>query len=106
MSSTEVNIDRSTHEEVPTLWERLKNALVAMALGFGLFQIIGFWMFPGLGINAAFQPMANWFPFNYISDFINIFGITLLALCGVFGWFGGKYVTDRLLGYFNFWKFW
>lgn len=104
--SPKVSIDKSRHEEIPSWGKRLKNALVAMVLGFGLFQIIGFWMFPGIGINAAFQPMREYFPFSFLNEFVNIVQVTFITLCGVFGWFGGKYVTDRLNGYFDFWKFW
>lgn len=106
MKKPDIEIDESFHEEVPTWVQRLKSALVSMALGFALFQIIGFWMFPGLGINLSLQPLAPWPPFNYISGFINVIAGTFLALCGVFGWFGGTYVTDRLKGYFHYWKFW
>lgn len=103
---TDIEIDESFHEEVPSLFDRLKSALVAMALGFALFQLIGFWMFPGLGFHFTLVPLSGWEPFNYLSSFVNIMAVTFLALCGVFGWFGGTYVTDRLKGYFNFWKFW
>lgn len=104
MSESELKIDESTHKRVPAVTERFVNALVAVLLGFLLVQIIGFWMFPGLGLSAIHT--ISYQPFDLIGQLMNIYIIAFLSVCGVMGWFQGMYFIDRLKGYLNFWKFW
>ncbi|MGD8426024.1 MAG: hypothetical protein PVH63_00270 [Balneolaceae bacterium] len=106
MGDNELHIDESTHQPVPSVQERLTHALVAVLLGFLLVNIISFWMFPGIGISGLYLFSSAHSLVNFISSLTNIVILTFLAICGVFGWFHGKYYTDRLKGLIEWWKFW
>jgi hypothetical protein len=106
MSQEELQIDASTHERVPSTAERVIHCVLAIFFSFLLVQLIGFWMFPGIGIGGIYMFSAAHSIFGFIADVTNIIIITFMAVCGVMGWFRGKYFTDRLKGYLNFWKFW
>lgn len=106
MDKDELEIDVSNHQRVPTTWERLTHALLSMVFGFALIQIIFFWLFPGVGIGGLYMFSSAHPMVGFIGDLTNIFMITFVMLCGVFGWFKGKYFTDRLKGYIKWWQFW
>lgn len=106
MNKNNLHIDESTHKEVISTTERLKHALVSLFIGFLLIQIIGFWMFPGLGIGGLYLFSSAHSLVGFIANLTNVAIITFLAICLVLGWFQGKYFTSRLKGYINFWKFW
>lgn len=108
MSEDELNIkiDASSHERVPTIIERLKQAGLAMFLGFILFNIIAFWMFPGPGIFGIYMFSSAHPIVGFIGDFTNIAFFAMLAICGVYGWFRGKYFIDRMKSYIELWRFW
>lgn len=101
----ELKIDESTHKRVPNFSERLVHSLVSAGLGFVLYHIIGFWVFPGLGWYAM-KPFKGYFGLGSVIEVIDVIGLTVVILCAVLGWFRGKYFVDRLAGYFDFWKFW
>jgi hypothetical protein len=106
MAENKLQIDKSTHKRVPTIKERIKNALLALFLGFIIVNIIGFWMFPGPGIFGIYMFSSAHSSVEFIGNLTNVGVITFLILCLVFGWFNGKYFTDRLKGYIEYWKFW
>lgn len=101
-----IEIDESTHERVPKPTERLKHAGLAMLLGFILINIVGFWMFPGPGIYGFHLFATAHSLVGFVAKMTNIIIITILAICGVYGWFRGIYFTDRIKGYIEWWKFW
>ncbi len=106
MSEDKLQIDVSNHTRVPSTTERLKYALLSLLFSFALIQLIGFWMFPGVGIGGLYMFSAAHSTVAFVSDLTNVVMFTVMAVCGVFGWFKGKYFTDRLMGYLKWWKFW
>jgi hypothetical protein len=106
MSKDELNIDTSNHQRVPSTTERIIHSLLAIFLSFVLIQLIGFWMFPGIGIGGLYMFSAAHSMVAFIADITNIIIIAFMAICGLAGWFRGKYFTDRLKGYLSYWKFW
>lgn len=106
MSKGEFQIDETTHERVPSNRERLVHAALAVLLSFLLIQLIAFWMFPGIGIAGLYMFSSAHSMVSFIGDITNIIMIAVMAVCGVLGWFHGKYFTDRLKGYLSYWKFW
>ncbi len=106
MSNKELQIDTSDHRPVPTSKERATHALLSILLSFALIQIIAFWMFPGIGIGGLYMFSSAHSMVAFVSDLTNILMISFMAICGVMGWFKGKYFTDRLKGYLKWWKFW
>lgn len=100
-----IHIDESIHQEVPSLSGRAVNAAVAVFLGFLLYHIIWFWIFPGLGVYGL-RPLTSYGFLTIVDSLLSVGGITWLAICAVFGWFNGRYFIDRLQGYIDFWKFW
>lgn len=106
MSDDGIQIDVRNHKRVPSTPERLKHALLALLLSFGLIQLIGFWMFPGVGVGGLYMFSSAHSSVAFVSDLTNLAMFTYMAICGVFGWFKGKYFTDRLKGYLKWWKFW
>lgn len=105
-SGDEIKIDKSTHKPVPTTSERIKYALAALALGFLLVQIIGFWMFPGPGLGGLYMFSSSHHLVSSVGSLTTVIVSAFLAICLVAGWFQGKYFIDRLQGYISFWKFW
>jgi hypothetical protein len=106
MGDDELKIDPTNHRRVPSTKERLWHSFLGIALGFALVQIIGFWMFPGAGFGGLYIiPSVHWSVSAAKGMAGNIL-ITAMVLCGVLGWFKGKYFTDRLKGYITWWKFW
>lgn len=101
-----IKIDESTHERVPHPVERLKHAGLAILLGFLLINIIGFWMFPGPGIFGFHLFSSAHSLVGFVGEISNVVIVSVLAICGLYGWFRGKYFTDRLKGYIEWWKFW
>jgi hypothetical protein len=106
MSESEVKIDKSTHEPVPTTSERIKYALTSLLLGFLLVQIIGFWMFPGPGLGGLYMFSSAHYLVSSVGSLTTVIVTAFLAICLVAGWFRGKYFISRLYAYINFWKFW
>lgn len=106
MSKNDLRIKENTHQPVPTFAERTKHALLALLFGFLLINMVAFWMFPGVGLGGFYLFSSAHSMVAFIGNITNIIVITLLAICGIFGWFRGKYFTDRLKGYISFWKFW
>lgn len=106
MDESNVRIDERTHKQVPTTNERLKHALLSMCFGFFLVNIIAFWMFPGIGIGGLYMFSSAHSMVAFVSDLTNITIMAVLAICGVMGWFKGKYFTDRMKGFLEWWKFW
>ena len=106
MSNSDLKIDISSHERVPTIKERLTHALLSIFFGFALIQLIGFWMFPGIGVGGLYMFSSAHSMVSFIGDLTNIVMVSFMAICGVMGWFKGKYFTDRLKGYLKWWKFW
>lgn len=106
MDEPELQIDKSTHERVPTTYERLQHAILSLFLGFLLINIIFFWMFPGVGIGGLYMFSSAHPIVTFIGDLTNVIVVAFLAICGVFGWFRGKYFLDRMKGYLNWWRFW
>lgn len=106
MSEPDIQIDESSHKEVPEPTERAKYALSSVFIGFIFVNIIGFWMFPGLGIGGLYMFSSAHPLVSPIGNLTNVIIIAFLAICLVAGWFQGKYFVDRLKGYINFWKFW
>lgn len=105
-NNDELQIDTSTHQPIPTTRERLTHALLAILLGFLLANIIGFWMFPGVGLGGLYMFSQAHSVVEFIADLTNVVVVAFLAICAVFGWFQGKYFIDRLAGYLDWWKFW
>lgn len=106
MDDSELRIDLSKHERVPSLKERFTNALLSLLFSFALIQLIGFWMFPGIGIGGLYMFSSVHSLAAFVGDLANIFIISFMATCTLLGWFQGKYFTDRLKGYLKWWKFW
>lgn len=106
MSKNGISIDESTHERVLPPAERLRYALTSMLLAFLLVNIIAFWMFPGPGIFGIYLFSNAHSMVAFIGDWTNITVIAFVAICGVMGWFKGKYFTDRMKGYIGWWQFW
>lgn len=106
MSKNELQIDESTHKRVPSTAERIKHTLLALFFGFLLVNIIGFWMFPGVGLGGLYMFSSAHSMVGFIGNLTNVIIVAFLAICGVYGWFRGRYFTDRLKGYINWWKFW
>lgn len=106
MSNNDLRIEEDRHKRVPTVAERLKHTLLALLLGFLLINIVAFWMFPGIGLGGFYLFSSAHSMVAFIGDITNIIIVTLLAICGIIGWFRGQYFTDRLKSYISFWKFW
>ncbi len=106
MSDKELKIDTSTHERVPSLSERFTYALLSILFAFLLIQLIAFWMFPGIGIGGIYMFSSAHSMVSFVGEITNIVMIAFMAICGVMGWFKGKYFTDRMKGYLSWWKFW
>jgi len=106
MDDPKIHIDESTHERVPTTPERILHALLGMLLGFLLLNIVAFWMFPGIGIGGLYLISSAHPLVGFVGEMSTVIIYALLAICGVFGWFRGKYFTDRLKSYISWWKFW
>lgn len=106
MNKDDLKIDTSTHERVPSTTERLIHSALSVFLSFVLIQIIAFWMFPGPGIFGFYMISSAHSMVGFVGDLTNVIVITVMAVCGVIGWFRGKYFTDRLKGYLSWWKFW
>ena len=102
----DIKIVESSHERVPTTVERLKHAGLAIFLAFILINLVGFWMFPGPGIFGLHMFASAHHLVGFVGDITNIIVVALLAICGVYGWFRGKYFTDRMKSYIEWWKFW
>lgn len=101
-----IQIDESRQEVIPDAKERLITAAVAIFLGFVLVQLIGFWLFPGVGIGGLYIISYTHSMVGFMSDLTNLVVITFLAICGVFGWFHGNSFIYRLKNYISYWKFW
>ncbi|MDR8390504.1 hypothetical protein NC796_05075 [Aliifodinibius sp. S!AR15-10] len=101
-----IQIDETRHLDVPTRKERVLHSLFSIFLGFLLVQIIGFWLFPGVGLGGLYMFSSAHSLVSFIGDITNIVIVAFLAICGVFGWFQGQYFTDRLKGCITWWKFW
>lgn len=106
MSDKELQIDPSTHERIPSITERVIHSVLAIFLSFLLVQLIAFWMFPGIGIGGIYMLSSAHSLVAFLADITNIVIITFMTICGLAGWFRGKYFTDRLKGYLSFWRFW
>lgn len=106
MSKNNLHIDESTHQREPNPVERLKHAFLALLLGFLLINIIGFWMFPGPGIFGLYMVSSAHRSVAFLGGITNIVAVSIPIICGIIGWFNGKYFTDRLEGYIHWWKFW
>lgn len=106
MSESSLNIDERDHKHVPSTAEQLQNAVLAIFLGFLLVNMIGFWLFPGVGLGGLYMFSNVHSMVAFIGDLTNVVVVAFLAICGVYGWFQGTYFIDRLKGYLNFWKFW
>jgi len=106
MGKNHIHIDESTHQTVPTTAERVKHTLLALLFGFLLVNIIGFWIFPGVGIIGFYMFSSSYASVSFVSKLTNIAVLCFLAICGVLGWFNGKYYTKRLKDLIEWWKFW
>lgn len=106
MSDSDLQININSHERVPTIKERATHALLSILFSFVLIQIIAFWMFPGIGIGGLYMFSSAHSMVSFIGELTNIVMVSFMAICGVMGWFKGKYFTDRLKGYLEWWKFW
>jgi len=103
--NNEPEIDEYFHEPVPTVPERLGSAIISIVLGYLLVHIIGFWMFPGVGLYGFFS-VFSYSPFSAAGETARVLIMAWLAICAVMGWFNTRYFTDRLAAYLKFWKFW
>lgn len=101
-----IEIDENAQVEIPGAKDRSLNALLAIFLGFLLVQIIGFWLFPGVGIGGLYMFSSAHSLVAFVEDLTNVVIVAFLAICGVLGWFRGQYFTDQLKGYIHWWKFW
>lgn len=94
---SEIKIDESTHQTVPTVTQRLKNSLVAIFMGFMLVQIFYFiWAFKTgnfLGVSAVLLIDNIWF-------------LVYLAICAILGWFKGQKFINMLKRQMSLGKFW
>ena len=106
MSKPELNIDESSHRRVPTTWERAKYAFISLLLGFLLINIVGFWLFPGIGIGGLYLFSNAHSMVAFLGEMTNVLLVAFLAIFAVFGWFNGASFTDRLKHYISWWKFW
>lgn len=106
MNENELKIDTSTHQRVPSTSERIVHSALSILFSFLLIQLIAFWMFPGIGIGGIYLFSSAHSMVSFVGDITNIIIITTMAICGVMGWFHGKYFTDRLKSYLSWWKFW
>ncbi|MFH5883503.1 hypothetical protein ACG2F4_04255 [Halalkalibaculum sp. DA3122] len=101
-----IEIDETSHKPIPTAGERAVHSLQAILIGFVLVQIIGFWMFPGIGVGGLYIFSYSHSITSFVGDLTNILILTFLAIFGLLGWFHGRYFIDRLKGYITWWKFW
>lgn len=106
MSEPDIQIDEHAHKCVPTTAERLKHSLIAVGLGFLLINIIGFWMFPGIGVGGFYLISSTHSLASVVGEMTNILILTILAICAVYGWFRGRHFTDQLKSYIEAWRFW
>lgn len=106
MGEENLQIDKTSHRRVPSTKERVIHAFYGIFFSFLLIQLIGFWMFPGIGIGGLYMFSAAHSMVAFVADLTNITMITVMAACGVMGWFKGKYFTDRMKGFLAWWKFW
>lgn len=106
MSKSDIKINESEHTRLPSTAERLQNTVLSIFLGFLLINIIGFWLFPGIGLGGLYMFSNAHSLVAFVGDLTNVVVVAFLAICGVYGWFQGFYFTDRLKGYLNTWKFW
>ena len=106
MGDNDLQIDVSSHQRVPTTKERLTHAMLSTFLGFGLIQVIGFWMFPGIGLGGIYMLSGYHAVTTIASSLTTVLIYTLLILCFVFGWFQGQHFIGRLKHYLYYWKFW
>lgn len=93
----DVQIDESTHEEVPGIAERIKMAFLSIALAIIFVQVFYLWgFFKGysLGLGTVFF------------DFSNPIFLGFLVICGLLGWFRGRKFTESLNKEIGMWKFW
>lgn len=106
MSDQELKIDTSNHKRIPSTGERLTHVLLSVFFSFALIQLIGFWMFPGVGIGGLYMFSSAHSTVGFIADLSNIVMISFMTICGIFGWFQGQHFTDLLKSYLKWWKFW
>lgn len=99
-----IQIDESTHQRIPPVKERLKNAVFAACLGFVLLQIVGFWIFPGIGFATLYVTPHP--AFSIAGKVVNVYMIAFLAVFALMGWFKGPSFLRRLKDYIAYWKFW
>jgi hypothetical protein len=97
MNDSNLKIDESKLTPTSSIFQKLKNALVAIILGAVLVQMF---LFYGSVKSGSFAPA------SVIIYFDSIYFISYLALCGIMGWLGGQDFLNWLKIRMEVWKFW
>lgn len=96
--SSEINIDEASHVRIRTFRQKLRDALVAIAMGVLLVQMYFFW--------SAFQTGYFGMGVSVVVLYDNFYFLVYLGLCGIFGWMKGQRFIDWLNVKTGYWKFW
>jgi len=103
--NNEPEIDEYFHEPVPTVPERLGSAIISIVLGYLLVHIIGFWMFPGVGLYGFFS-VFSYSPFSAAGETARVLIMAWLAICAVMAGSIPAILPTGWPLYLKFWKFW
>ncbi|GAB5407889.1 MAG: hypothetical protein BalsKO_02540 [Balneolaceae bacterium] len=96
MSNSNIQIDESSLKEEPSLFQKIRNVLIAVVLGAVLVQMI---LFYGAVKGGSFTPA------SIIIYFDSLWFVGYLIVCGVLGWFAGESFLDWLKVKIDSWKF-
>jgi predicted phage tail protein len=97
MSDSNLKIDESKLTPAPSIFQKIKNVVIAIILGAVLVQMV---LFYGSVKSGSFAPG------SIIIYFDSIYFIGYLTLCGIMGWIGGQDFLDWLKVKMGAWKFW
>ena len=96
----EINIDESSHEVVPTLWERFRDGIIGAGLTGGFLLIVSIWVWPPTTGGRQFLGYLG------LSGIPRLVLITVLSIGFVSGFIKGKEYHDRTMKRISDWKFW
>lgn len=97
MSDSNLKIDESKLTPAPSIFQKIKNVLIAIILGGLLVQMF---LFYGSVKSGSFAPS------SIIIYFDSIYFMGYLALCGIMGGIAGQDFLDWLKVKIDSWKFW
>lgn len=92
-----IEIDDSNPEPVPTLFQRFKNALFSAVLGLILVQMFFFYWAVRSGTFA---------PLSVVIFYKNIYFWVFLGICAIMGWIFGQGFVAKLKDEIETWKSW